>query len=162
MSTTSAATRAVEAAVGVPSAMGASTSALAVPAQPPTTTHHDIWLDTNTVHYLRYGQHRPGTPIAEQKRIWKRLSQSFRMVDDVMQRRMPDGVWRTVPSPQQRTAIILQCHRSTGHWGVRRTYYMVSLQHWWYNMADDVKRVLQTCVECSRIKASFSANAAAS
>jgi hypothetical protein len=46
-------------------------------------------------------------------------------------------------------------HRNTGHWGRRRTYYMVSLQHWWYYMADDVKLVLQTCVECSCIKASF-------
>jgi hypothetical protein len=41
--------------------------------------------------YLRYGQHSLGTTIAEQKRIWKR-TQSFRMVDDIMQCRMPDGV----------------------------------------------------------------------
>jgi transposase InsO family protein len=33
---------------------------------------------------------------------------------------------------------------------------MLALQHWWTNMRGDVGAVLATCVECSRIKASFS------
>ena len=115
----------------------------------------DVWRDRNALHYLQYGQHRAGATAPEKKRVMKRV-QAFRMVDGVLQRRMPDSSWRTVPSPQQRTEVIMTCHISTGHWGIRRTYHMVGLQYWWSNMRQDVQTVLRTCTACSRIKASFS------
>jgi transposase InsO family protein len=134
---------------------------LPLPGEPPdhvTSSHPDIWADYHALWYLRWGSHKAGTSPKEKQRVWKRL-RAFRWLDGSLQRRMSDGVWRVVPAPHQRTELILHCHRSTGHWGIRRTHYMVGLQHWWSNMKEDVQRVLQTCVECSRIKASFSAKA---
>jgi hypothetical protein len=37
---------------------------------------------------------------------------------------------------------------------------MLALQHWWTNMRGNLAAVLATCVECSRIKASFSSGPA--
>jgi Integrase zinc binding domain/Integrase core domain/PHD-finger/C-5 cytosine-specific DNA methylase len=133
--------------------------AVSTPEPPTADTHSDVWTDRDTLHRIQFGRDRGGLTAPEKKRVWKR-ARNFRMVEGVLQRRLPDNVWKVVPSPSQRTAIIMQAHRSTGHWGIQRTIYMVSLQHWWSNMREDVHRVLQACEECSRIKASFSAKPA--
>ena len=73
---------------------------------------------------------------------------------------MPDGSWKTVPAPDQRTELIQRHHSQTGHWGIRRTHYMAALQIWWTHLRGDVEVVLATCIQCSRIKASFSASPA--
>ena len=131
----------------------------ASPEMPPPTPDPDVWRDRNALHFLQYGQHRVGITVPEKKRVAKRV-QAFRMVDGVLQRRLPDNTWRVVPSPQQRTEVIMTCHRSTGHWGIRRTYNMVGLQYWWSNMRADVQTVLQMCIECSRARATFNAKPA--
>ena len=73
---------------------------------------------------------------------------------------MPDKTWKTVLPPEQRTELILRHHRQTGRWGIRLTHYMLALQNWRANMRGDVETVLANCIECSRIKASFSASPA--
>jgi transposase InsO family protein len=127
----------------------------AEPTDPATSSNPDIWGDYYSLYFLRFGQHKAGTTPKEKQRVWKRLK-AFRWLSGALQRRMADGTWKTVPAPHQRTATIMQCHTNTGHWGAKRTHHMVGLQFWWSNMKEDVATVLRTCVECSRIKASFS------
>ena len=125
------------------------------PVDPATSSGAEIWEDYYSLHFLKFGRHKPGLTPKEKQRIWKRLK-AFRILDGGLQRCLANGSWKLVPPPNLRTDIILQCHRSTGHWGIRRTHYMVGLQYWWYDMWTDIQRVLRTCEECSRVKASFS------
>jgi transposase InsO family protein len=123
-----------------------------------STSNPDIWLDGSCCHYLKEGRHAKGTSAKEKQRVWKRLKNyQYLTTGHIIQRRMRDQTWKTIPPPDQRTKLILRHHRQTGHWGVRRTHYMTSLQYWWNNMRADIEKVLDTCEECSRIKASFSA-----
>ena len=128
-------------------------------SNPPRSSNPDIWLDSNCQHYLTLGQYPEDIPLKERQRIWKRVKNYRYLPDECsLQRLMPDKAWKTVPPLPQRTELILRHHRQTGHWGIRRTHYMLALQYWWYNMRGDVVAVLATCIECSRIKASFSAS----
>jgi len=72
--------------------------------------------------------------------------------------RVDGNTRRIVPKPADRAAIVAETHRSTGHWGARRTTALLELTYWWPGLADDAKLASSTCAHCTRIKASFNAH----
>jgi hypothetical protein len=70
-------------------------------------------------------------------------------------RRLPDGVLKQVPPPEERTELIGAYHNTCGHFGSRRTAALVLNSYWWHGLQDDVAHLVSGCKKCSRIKASF-------
>lgn len=91
---------------------------------------------------------------AERKRVTKRMAQ-YNWSEGQLYRLMSDGSSRLVPQPQQREALILQCHNRLGHFGIRRTAAQLLLQYWWKGLVADTARIVSQCQHCSHEKAAF-------
>ena len=75
-----------------------------------------------------------------------------------MIRTMADGTRLIVPTPEQRVQLIKLTHEQAGHFGVKRTKYLLQNNYWWTGLEADVVKVLATCEVCSQVKASFSSS----
>ena len=62
----------------------------------------------------------------------------------------PVSVW-----PADRLALVQQLHDTHGHFGIKRTRYMLLTNYWWWGIDKDVKKVLAQCEVCSRVNSSF-------
>ena len=67
----------------------------------------------------------------------------------------PRGVLVVVPKPAERAAIVLDLHRSMGHFGVQRVLDRLQKDYWWRNMGDAVVAAVKSCLPCARVKAGF-------
>ena len=53
---------------------------------------------------------------------------------------------------QEREALITRVHNKYGHYGIRRTYSLISPFAWWASIWTDVARVVRECPVCDRAK----------
>jgi transposase InsO family protein len=116
----------------------------------------DPHADAGFMFFLKQGQLPPGVEQKEAARIRRRASR-YRVVDGKLQRVMRDGSKRLVPLADQRVDLIRETHQKTGHFGIKRTKHLLMASFWWPGLEADVKKVLDTCEACARIKASFNA-----
>ena len=112
----------------------------------------DIWADEPTLLYLRTGQ-QPGE-LAARRRVIKR-AKHYSWQSGVLRKVMHDGTTRLVPKPEEREEVVRKVHEQSGHFGRRRTTYLVLGQWWWQGVAAEVARLVRNCATCDRVKASF-------
>ena len=114
-------------------------------------TQLDVWKDPEVIKYLKSG----GISNPENtRRIMTRASR-YQWVNGKLLRKMHDQTTRIVPPPKARVPVIQSIHEQLGHYGRRRTTYMVMLSHWWVGLYQDVRDVVKACQGCDRTKASF-------
>ncbi|UYV72257.1 K02A2.6-like [Cordylochernes scorpioides] len=61
-------------------------------------------------------------------------------------------------TPEQVPGILGLYHddpKSGGHSGFWRTYYTIKNRFWWRNMKGDIRRYVQTCSTCQKVKAKY-------
>ncbi|GAQ93493.1 hypothetical protein KFL_015770010, partial [Klebsormidium nitens] len=65
------------------------------------------------------------------------------------------GLDKVVPPPEQRANLVKAIHVDVGHYGVSKTYSLLSPTYFWVNMFADVRAEVAKCTVCDRVKASF-------
>lgn len=124
--------------------------------------HPDIWFDEPAMAFLT--QRTVPSSQQEIRRLLRRLSHyhwspPVQLPDGTarpatLYRRTRDGL-RVVPPPAARADIIQRAHDNLGHFGQRRTAYLVAREHWWHGLLRDTEDVVRRCERCSRIQATF-------
>jgi len=127
------------------------------PVRDPQSSTLDPWLDDPLLRCLRGEEvHRVAATDQDRMRLHARLT-AYAFHDGKLERRMLDGTTRIVPKPADRIALIQSTHAKTGHWGINRTDYQLSLAYWWPKLRANVVQVLGACEQCSRVKTAFGA-----
>lgn len=116
----------------------------------------DITQDEATLEYLRRGVLPAGVSTTSLRRLLRRGAQ-YKYVNDKLYRRMSNGQLRQVPPIQEREAIVKHYHSIAGHFGKRRTLYLLMATYTWPQMAAQVRQLVRGCELCHRARASFSA-----
>eukprot|EP00798_Chlamydomonas_sp_ICE-L_P007071 gene7071-biopygen16880 len=62
---------------------------------------------------------------------------------------------RIVPAPSERATIIQRAHEASGHFGARRTAYLVVSSFWWQGVVKQVKALVKNCKVCDQALAYF-------
>ena len=133
-----------------------------VMAAPETTSaSRDIWHDQETLHYLREGSYSPGLSAPEKDRVQHR-SKGYYFLNELLRKRVSpagqgvsSGLDKVVPPPEQRANLVKAIHVDVGHYGVSKTYSLLSPTYFWVNMFADVRAEVAKCTVCDRVKASF-------
>eukprot|EP00798_Chlamydomonas_sp_ICE-L_P031476 gene31476-biopygen6335 len=60
-----------------------------------------------------------------------------------------------VPAPSERATIIQRAHEASGHFGARRTAYLVVSSFWWQGVVKQVKALVKNCKVCDQALAYF-------
>ena len=123
------------------------------PVNPDHDVRQDIWLDNNTLEFIKT-QRLPTDP-SEVNRVRKRAllfrwfnNRLFKVVKD---RLTGNPVHRIVPQPKDRESLIMTMHKQLGHVGEKRTIAAMATIYWWHGMTIDVRRMLSTCKTCRRV-----------
>jgi hypothetical protein len=116
----------------------------------------DVWQDPPTLDFLRHGN-LPASK-GETDRVRKRAA-SYRWFNQRLYRLVQDdgevGVaYRHVPQPQDRDKLVCDRHIDLGHVGEKRTIAAMTRAYWWHGMTKDVRRVVNSCALCARVRAS--------
>ncbi|GAX81110.1 hypothetical protein CEUSTIGMA_g8544.t1 [Chlamydomonas eustigma] len=125
-----------------------------------SSTHPDIWLDTNTLSYLQHDQQAQllqGLTDAERKRVLRRAS-AYTWDGSLLHRKLSeasDPVMKIVPKTDDRAKLVYTIHSDNGHFGRRRTTALVMMNYWWPGLWDDCSKVVKSCQACSVTKVSF-------
>ncbi|PNH02523.1 Retrovirus-related Pol polyprotein from transposon [Tetrabaena socialis] len=115
----------------------------------------DVWLDVNTLSYIRSMCAPDGLPRLEVRRITRRAAGYSQGVGGAgISRIMANGSLRAVPPPAERRQLIESAHARNGHFGSRRTCAILQLAFWWHGMARDVAAVVSECKVCDRANTS--------
>ncbi|PNH01078.1 Retrovirus-related Pol polyprotein from transposon [Tetrabaena socialis] len=115
----------------------------------------DVWLDTNTLSYIRSMCAPDGLPRLEVRRVTRRAAGYSQGVGGAgISRIMANGSLRAVPPPADRRQLIKSAHARNGHFGSRRTCAILQLAFWWHGMARDVAAVVSECKVCDRANTS--------
>jgi hypothetical protein len=123
----------------------------AAEAQEGTAT--DIWNDSNTMLYIKNRTFTTVLSECERRRVLKRAA--WYEWDGQLKRRMRSGDWKTVLPIDERRARVKEVHEQNGHFGRRRTAYLVLQEYWWPGLFADVKHVLTSCQACCRTNVAF-------
>jgi transposase InsO family protein len=117
----------------------------------------DIWQDGPTLHYVQHGTLPANVTTEERNRISHRATRyRWDSALSKLHRVLADGGSREVPPLAHRPAIVLQAHNKYGHWGIRRTYALLSPFYWWHSMLwSDSAEAVRRCAVCDRSKASY-------
>ena len=89
-----------------------------------------------------------GTADGTVARRVKRRAASYRWDGTQLLRLMVNGASRVCPPPAARRGIVTATHSRLGHLGIRRTFALLQLGHWWHNMRAQVETVLRECAVC--------------
>jgi hypothetical protein len=114
----------------------------------------DVWQDQATIVYLRTGSHAPGQTAAFKDRIQHRAKHYY-FENNLLRKRMPAGVDKIVPKPHLRANLIRATHLDTGHFGIKKTYFLLKPVYIWAGMYEQVRSEVRACASCDRVKASF-------
>jgi hypothetical protein len=116
----------------------------------------DIWADEPSLQFLRRGTYPANASSDERNRIGHRASR-YRWEPDSAKllRVLADGSTREVPPLADRSALVQQAHSKYGHWGIRRTFALLSPFYWWHAMWNDTADTIRQCPVCDRSKASY-------
>lgn len=117
----------------------------------------DIWGDLATLTFLQTGSLDAVGSMSERRRIRKRArSYEWSPASAKLWKHGIKGRGKEwVPHPEERPAILQQFHDDMGHYGVRRTYDLVSNQVFWSGMLDDVKAYIKACRPCQDSQVTF-------
>jgi hypothetical protein len=58
--------------------------------------------------------------------------------------------------PHERLGLIQKVHSEFRHFGVKRTYSILTPHYYWKGMNAQVRDVIARCEKCDRVKISFS------
>ena len=120
----------------------------------------DIWEDPVTLGVIRRGhlneEDLQQLSERQQKRVLRRAERYIAKGDSIY-RRMPDGILKHVPTPALRAGIVRRIHKECGHWGRRKTTFLVALDYWWAGIYTDVRECVLNCQECKQVSATFHA-----
>ena len=120
------------------------------------STTVDIWQDASTLHYVQQGTLPANATPEERNRITHRATRYLWDAENSkLLRALADGTFREVPPVVDRASIVLNAHNKYGHWGVRRTYALLSPFFWWHSMWGDTAEAVRRCAVCDRSKASY-------
>ncbi len=61
-----------------------------------------------------------------------------------------------VPPPHERPSFIQKVHSKLGHFGVKRTYSLLTFHYHWRGLHVQVRDVIARCEKCDRVRTSFS------
>jgi hypothetical protein len=114
----------------------------------------DIWQDQVALQLLQSGEVPAGLDRKERSRVAHRV-RLYSWQDGTLYRRLPDGSQRKVPKPEERVELVQRIHEQCGHYGVKRTSFMVAASHWWRTMHADVADLVRRCAVCDRVRAAF-------
>jgi hypothetical protein len=114
----------------------------------------DIWQDKATLAYLRTGSHAPGLTAAVKDWVQHR-AKHYHFENNLLRKRMLAGVDKIVTEPHLRTNLIQTIHLDTGHFGIKKTYYLLEPVYTWAGMYEQVRFEVHACAACDRVKASF-------
>jgi len=98
----------------------------------------DIWADTAVLQLLRQGVYPADVTAAERRRMQKRARhytctggssvEEEEVLPTVVQRIMPDRSTQLVPKPEERRRLVAETHQRCGHFGIRRTHFLLAQQ----------------------------------
>ena len=109
----------------------------------------DVWEDAPVMALLQQsGTAAGGTADGTVARRVKRRAASYRWDGTQLLRLMVNGASRVCPPPAARRGIVTATHSRLGHLGIRRTFALLQLGHWWHNMRAQVETVLRECAVC--------------
>ena len=123
----------------------------------PSEADGDVWVDAEVMAYLQHTQLPPGIDRQHRQRIVHRAKR-YIWTDGQLLRKMPGGGTKIVPAPADRPQLIESAHITTGHWGVRRTKYVLCLTYYWFKMGPQVRAYVKACRQCDQFKAAFTAH----
>ena len=92
-------------------------------------------------------QRPPGLSDKEWK-TFLRYSMDFATSGDLMLRRDPHGLHKTVVPPERRLFLLSSAHNDVGHHGFYATNALLSERYWWPAMAQDIAWFIRTCHLC--------------
>ena len=118
----------------------------------------DIWEDLETLRFLQHGEYPPQVTSGQRDRIQQR-SKRYSWKGDHLVRCMPQGD-RLVPPPHERVGLIQKVHSELGHFGIKRTYSLLTPHYHWRGIYAQVREVLARCEQCDRVRTSFSSRQA--
>ncbi|GAQ80426.1 hypothetical protein KFL_000540030 [Klebsormidium nitens] len=120
----------------------------------PVRFDREIWEDAPVMAYLEAGVYANGVTPKQKDRIWHR-AQSYQLKDGVLRKRLVDSATKIVPRPELRANLIRRVHQDVGHYGVLKTYSLLSPTYWWVRMYGQVQHEVAACTVCDRVKATF-------
>jgi len=116
----------------------------------------DVWNDPIAMQLIQTGTLPADTLKPQRDTAVKRLKR-YRWDGKQLLRYMADGSTRVVPPPQQRAALIAQCHSLHGHPGARRTTALLATHYWWRGISVECVAYVASCELCDRGRAGFNA-----
>ena len=119
----------------------------------------DIHSDQFVLEYLRRGVLGSNWTTSRTRRVLAR-SRKYRLGasptgEERIIRILANGIERIVPAPSQRSILIQRAHETSGHFGARRTAYLVVSSFWWHGVVKQVKALVKTCKICDQAMAYF-------
>jgi hypothetical protein len=84
----------------------------------------DIWKDLDTLRFLQHGEYPPQIMSSQRDRIQQR-SKRYSWRENHLVRRLPKGDKVVLP-PHERPGLIQKVHSEFGHFGVKRTYSLLT------------------------------------
>jgi hypothetical protein len=114
----------------------------------------DIWEDLDSLRFLQHGEYPPQVTSSHRDHIQQR-SKYYSWKDNQLVQCLPQGD-KVVPPPHERLGLIQKVHSELGHFGVKRTYSLLTLHYHWKGMYAKVRDVIAKCEQCDRVRTSFS------
>jgi len=114
----------------------------------------DIWEDLDTLRFLQHGEYPPQVTSNQRDRIQQR-SKHYSWKDNHFVQCLPQGD-RMVPPPHEWLGLIQKVHSELGHFGVKRTYSLLTPHYHWKGMYVQVRDIIIRCEQCDRVKTFFS------
>jgi hypothetical protein len=92
----------------------------------------DKWEDLDTLRFLQHGEYFPQVTSGHRDCI-QQQSKCYSWRDNYLVQCLPQGN-RVVPPPHEWPGLIQKVHSELGHFGVKRTYNLISPHYHWKNM----------------------------
>ena len=116
----------------------------------------DILDDALTLYYVQHGS-MPNDKTYTDKVIRRVTGRArfYHFNNEILYRVLKNGQRRVVPSKEDRVQLIREFHATAGHFGFRRTLYLLMAVYSWRYMRRQVKAVLLSCMPCQQAHARF-------
>jgi hypothetical protein len=114
----------------------------------------DIWEDLDTLRFLQHWEYPPQITSSHRDRI-QHQSKHYSWRDNHLIQCLPQGD-KVVPPPHERPRLIQKVHSELGHFGIKRTYSLLSPHYHWRGMYAQIWNVIARCEQCDKVRTSFS------
>ena len=113
-----------------------------------SSSNPDVWLDFNTLYYIRFGDLSGGLHRSEKIRV-KQRARSFLFAEGALFQ-LHMGKRLRVPPPFERFTLIHSAHCFLAHAGVKKTVAFLQKSVFWNKMLWSVREYIAHCVNCRR------------